>query len=87
MGIVSYRWNHGMTAAVVLLLIGGGMMFGAPRGSPLQTVGLGIVIVASLMQLLARVWMTFGRRRAPPAAREQTSASGTDPLETPGDSP
>ena len=45
----------GMIAGVVLLVAGGAVVLLAPEGSPLHAVGLGIVVLAMVVYLAARV--------------------------------
>jgi hypothetical protein len=53
-----------MLLAVVLLVAGGAMMFFAPDGAgTLHTVGLGIVTLAGVVYLVARVAQWWKERR------------------------
>ena len=57
------NWHPGMTAAVLLLVVGAALMFAGPSGSPLHTVGFGIVLLAAVVQLGTRIWMTIRDHR------------------------
>jgi hypothetical protein len=61
---VRVNWNPGMLVATVLLVAGGALMLWADEDRPaLQTVGLGVVILAMVVYLGSRiVHLVRGRR-------------------------
>ncbi len=57
------RWNMGMTVATALLVVGGGaVIVSAGPGDPLWTAGIGIVTLAAVSYLGARIWMVVRKR-------------------------
>jgi len=59
----TFSWNAGMTAAVVLLVAGGGVVIVSDGyGDPLYLVGAGILLVSAVVYLGARIWMVVRRR-------------------------
>ena len=58
-----FDWHPGMTAAVILLVVGAVMMFAGDSGTPLHIVGFGIVLLAAVVQLGTRIWMTIRNHR------------------------
>ncbi len=57
-------WNHGMTLAAVLLVVGAALIIQADTGSRLHTIAFGILIAAAVVYLGARIWMVMrGTRR------------------------
>jgi hypothetical protein len=64
MAPVNIRWNTGMTVAALLLVTGGVLvvMAGEP-GTPLHTVGFGILVMASVVYMGARIWMLTRKQK------------------------
>ena len=58
MAPVTVRWNVGMTVATLLLITGGTLVVLAEdMKSPLWRAGVGILTLASVVYLGARIWM------------------------------
>ncbi len=58
MALVTVRWNSGMTVATVLLITGAlVVVLAEDQTSPLYPVGVGILALASIVYLVARIWM------------------------------
>lgn len=52
-----------MTAGVVLLVVGGGVVIASDGlGDPLYLVGVGILVTAAAVYLGARIWMMSRKR-------------------------
>ena len=62
MAPISVRWNAGMTVATLLLVTGSVLMVQADApGTPLHTAAFGILVLASVVYLGARIWMMTRR--------------------------
>lgn len=60
-----FSWNGGMVLAAVLLVAGGALMVLPGDDRPaLHTAGMGIVILAGVVYLVARVAMILRERRS-----------------------
>ena len=56
-------WNAGMTVAVILLVVGGGVVIASDGlGDPLYLWGVGILGLSAAVYLGARIWMITRKR-------------------------